>query len=261
MLKAPTDFIVVFILISVGLIFSLFVFIAIVIYQYQRRQNVYLNDIKILKATHENILLQSQLEIQEQTFQTISREIHDNIGQKLSLAKLHLNMLSYTRISELKKQVQHSVNIISEAVSCLTLLSRSLSSEILLNNGLIKALELEVSQLKKTGIYQAEFSVTGNPVFLDKDTELMLFRMAQEALNNVIKHAETILIDVNLHYTSSKLILKVLDCGKGFDTRKTTTGTGLHNISKRTAALKGSFSISSTPGAGTTIKIEIPLTK
>ena len=81
---------------GVGFLLLLFIsFIVTIVYKYQQKQNAYFKDIEMLKTSHQNALLQSQLEIQEQTFQNISREIHDNIGQKLTLAKLHLNTLDH----------------------------------------------------------------------------------------------------------------------------------------------------------------------
>ena len=259
MLKAPTEFIIIFIIISVLLILILVVFIGIIIYRYQQKQNAYFRDIEALKVSHQNSLLQSQLEIQEQTFQNISREIHDNIGQKLTLAKLHLNTLSYSNIDQANVQVNDSVNMISEAINDLSDISRSMNSEILLSNGLIKALEFEASQLIKSGKYTICFSTTGNPVFLDANTELVLFRIAQEALNNIIKHAGASAIDILLHYDNCLLTMIIKDDGKGFYTGEHFFGTGLPNMKKRAAALKGNLVISSTPDVSTQIKIEIPL--
>lgn len=259
MLKAPTEFIIVFIIVSVLLILALGVFITIIIYRYQQKQNAYFKDIEALKISHQNSLLQSQLEIQEQTFQNISREIHDNIGQKLTLAKLHLNTLAYDNISKATSQVNDSVSMISEAISDLSDISRSMNSEVLLNNGLIKALEFEAAQLTKSGRYRINFSATGNPVFLDANTELVLFRIAQEALTNIIKHAVASSIDILLHYNSSLLTMTIHDDGKGFYADENRFGTGLLNMKKRADTLKGNLVISSTPNICTEIKIEIPL--
>ncbi len=258
MLKAPTEFIVAFIIISVILMLILVVFITLIIYRYQQKQNIYFRDIEALKTSHENTLLQSQLEIQEQTFQKISREIHDNIGQKLTLAKLYLNTLKYPYTNKTMVQVNDSVNIIGEAINDLSDLSHSMSSEIILNNGLIRALEFEAAQLTKSGIYKICFSATGSPVFMDNNTELMLFRIVQEVLNNIVKHADASEIDINLHYRDALLIIEIKDNGKGFYTGKTWPGTGLQNIKKRTNILKGNFNINSTIDVGTQIKIEIP---
>jgi len=127
-----------------------------------------------LKASHENAMLQSQLEIQEQTFQNISQEIHDNIGQKLTLAKLHLNTLDMEDAANALLQIQDSVKMIGETINDLSDISRSLSSEIILNNGFIKALEFEVNQLNKTRLYNIKLSVTGDSIFMEAQKELLL---------------------------------------------------------------------------------------
>ncbi len=259
MLKAPTEFVIIFIIISVILILALVVFITIIIYRYQQKQNAYYKDIESLKASHENTLLQSQLEIQEQTFQHISREIHDNIGQKLTLAKLHLNTLNYAETGKSILQVNDSVDMISEAINDLSDLSHSMSSEIILNNGLIKALEFEAAQLTKSGKYKISFSATGRPIFMNANTELVLFRIVQESLNNIVKHAHASAIDINLHYNTFLLTMEINDNGMGFYTDMPGTGTGLKNIKKRAGMLKGDLKITSAPQNGTKIKIEIPI--
>lgn len=258
MLKAPTEFIIVFIIISVILILALVVFTTIIIYRYQQKQNAYFKDIEILQESHQNALLQSQLEIQEQTLQNLSREIHDNIGQKLTLAKLHLNTLDYADCHKTILQVNDSVNMMTEAIKDLSDISHSMSNEIILNNGLIKALELEVAQFEKSGIYKINFSVTGNTIFMNANTELVLFRIVQESLNNIVKHAAATVIDILLDYNTILLTMEIKDNGKGFDANMPRLGTGLQNIKKRAAILKGDLTIHST-NTGTKIKIEIPL--
>lgn len=233
-------------------------FIVTIVYKYQQKQNNYFKDIEALKVSHQNELLQSQLEMQEQTFQNISREIHDNIGLKLTLAKLHLNTLNYAESSETIGQVNISVNMIGEAINDLSDLSRSMSNEIILSNGLIKALELETAHLTKSGMYKIDLSITGNPVFMDPNTELILFRIAQEGLNNIIKHAGAGAIDIQLHYNPLLLTLAINDNGKGFNIDETRLGIGLQNIKKRTTMLKGTLSINSTSHVGTQLKIKIP---
>ncbi len=259
MYNPSTQGIIIFIA-GITLLLLLFIsFIVTIVYKYQQKQNIYFKDLEALKTSHQNALLQSRLEIQEQTFQNISREIHDNIGQKLTLAKLHLNTLNYADNSKTVLQVNDSVSMISEAINDLSDMSRSMSSEIILNNGLIKALELETVQLKKSGIFKINFSVTGSPIFMDANTELVLFRIAQEALNNIIKHARAQAIGIHLHYNSVLLIMSINDNGIGFNVDETRLGIGLQNMQKRTNMLKGNLRINSTSNIGTQIKIEIPL--
>lgn len=258
MLEAPSEFIIIFIAISLLLLLGMAIFISLIIYRYQQKQNTYFKEIEALKTSHENTLLQSQLEMQEQTFQNISREIHDNISQKLTLAKLYLNTIGIDHKAVEMHQLGDSIAIISQAINDLSDLSRSMSSEHVLNNGLIKALEYEVAQLLKTGIYHTDFSVTGNPVFLKSDTELVLFRIVQEVLNNIIKHAAASVIEINMHYEDSLLMMRISDNGKGFDTFKAQAGLGLQNIKKRATLLQGKLSVNSLAGSGTQINIEIP---
>jgi two-component system, NarL family, sensor kinase len=251
--------IVIFVLTSILLIVLLISFIVTIIYRYQQKQNNYFKDIETLKTSYENALLLSQLEIQEQTFQNISREIHDSIGQKLTLAKLHLNTLDFVEEKITREHVSDSTAMISEAINDLTDLSRSMSSEIILSNGLIKALEFEVNQLQKSGLYKIAINISGNPVFMESATELLLFRIVQEAINNIIKHAEATAIHLHLHYNTSMLTMEITDNGKGFTVDRTNFGTGLQNIKKRAALLKGSFDINTLAGSGTELRVDIPL--
>ncbi|MBP6431306.1 MAG: sensor histidine kinase [Ferruginibacter sp.] len=252
------QFITIFIIASVLLMLLLVTFIVSVIYKYQKKQLAYFAEVEQLKITHENELLKSQLEMQEQTFQNISREIHDNIGQKLTLAKLHLNTLDFGNTSKIETQVNNSVDIITDAINDLSDISRSMNSELILNNGLIKALEFEVAQLKKSGQYQVQLFITGNAIFLKEDVELVVFRIVQEVINNIIKHANATNIAMQIDYGTTWLQLKIKDNGKGFSTAN-SYGTGLKNMQKRTQLLKGTFNIVSEAAKGTTITIQIPI--
>ncbi|MBL0147079.1 MAG: sensor histidine kinase [Chitinophagaceae bacterium] len=249
-----------FILVSFILMLFLVSFIVSIIYKYQKRQHTYFTEVEQLKASHENELLKSQIEMQEQTFQNISREIHDNIGQKLTLAKLHLNTLNFNDTGKTESQVNNSIDIITDAINDLSDISRGMNSELILNSGLIKALEFEVAQLQKSGQYQVQLVVSGNAVFLNEDVELVLFRIVQEVINNIIKHAQATNITMQLNYTAVSLQLVVTDNGKGF-LQTSYNGSGLHNMKKRTQLLNGTFKIQSPAMQGTTIIIEIPLTE
>lgn len=252
-------FIIIFIVVCSLLILFLVTIIAIIVYRYQRKQNDFFENMEKLKHYHENDMLKSKLEIQEQTFQNISREIHDNIGQKLTLAKLHLNTLVLCGTTHEVQRVNDAVTMIGEAINDLSDLSRSMSSEIILSNGLIKGLEFEINQLNKTGLYNLKLLVVGEPVFLDTNAELILFRITQEALNNIMKHAGANSIIINLLYEHCNLTLTITDNGRGFLTDKHQFGNGLINMEKRATMLNGKFELHSKEGEGTSIKITIPI--
>ena len=260
MRNPSTESLIFFIVVCTLLIVLLISFVTYIVYRYQQKQNAYFKDLQELKVAHENEMLQSQVEIQEQTFENISREIHDNIGQKLTLAKLHLNTLNLNDAGKAANQLDDSVAMISEAINDLSDISRSMSSEIILNNGFIKGLEFEVAQLNKSSLYKIALTVNGEPVFLEAQKELILFRIVQEALNNIMKHAIASVIDISLHYNKELVELNIDDNGKGFingeDCRK---GTGIANMKRRAEWLKGKCIVNSFPGIGTKIKIEMPI--
>ncbi len=257
MFNQSTQSIIIFTVSVMILLLFFCIFIVNILYRFQQKRNQHFKELDTLKIKHENALLKAQLEMQENTFQKISTEIHDNIGQKLSLAKLYLNTISDPDIIISVPQIKDSVEIISEVINDLSDIAHSLSSDIILNEGLVKGVELEVKQLKKTCAYDIHLAITGDSVFFEFEKELILFRIVQEALQNIMKHAEASAINIHLHYNSTQLTMVIKDNGKGFATDEKRKGVGLINIKRRTSILKGDFSIQSGT-AGTELTITIP---
>jgi two-component system, NarL family, sensor kinase len=258
MFSQPERNFIIFIVAVLILLVIFAAFIISIIYKYQRRQISYFKAMEELKSAHENTLLQSQLEVQEQTFQHIAREIHDNIGQKLTLAKLYLNTLSFTDTEKIQSSVADSLGLITESISGLSDISRSMGTEVLLSNGLVKAVEIELNSLAKTGLYQCHYKITGTEVFFNANTEIVIFRIVQECINNFLKHAYGNSIAINLHYHSEELKLTVQDNGKGFNINSYIPGAGLVNIKKRALMLQGT-SHNESSSNGTIITIKIPI--
>ncbi|MCW3092439.1 MAG: sensor histidine kinase [Ferruginibacter sp.] len=233
-------------------------FIVTIIYRYQQKQNIYFKELEALKVTHETDLLKARLEMQEYTFQHVSREIHDNIGQKLSLAKLYLNTITDSIINPRPIQVDNSVGIIAEVIIDLSDIARSMSSEIILDKGLVNGVEFEVAQLQKSGIYEIDLVISGNPIFFDFKKEIIVFRIIQESLHNIMKHAEASEINISLHYSANQLLLSITDNGKGFVKDAKKHGIGLTNIRRRVSLLEGELSINSSKD-GTQLITTLPI--
>lgn len=259
MYNPSTQGVIIFI-VGVSFLLLLFIsFIITIVYKYQQKQNAYFKELEALKITHENELLQSQIEIQEQTFQNISREIHDNIGQMLTLAKFNINTLDLNNGADVSTKAQDTVALIGEAISDLSDLSRSLSSEMILANGLIKALEYEIEHLQKFH-FRITLNVSEDVIFLEAKKELIIFRIIQEALNNIVKHAQANEIKIDFHYGSNNLQLKIEDDGVGFvESRVNAKSAGLNNMKKRAHILGGNFTINAHTCRGTILKIKIPI--
>ena len=230
---------------------------------YQKKQVQYLSERKQLKADYAKEILESRLEIQEQTMKSISQEVHDNVGQVLSVAKLNLNMIN---ANEPAPVIQEKLNDISElmrkAIQDLRDLSKSLHSDVIAEKCLLKAIENEFEILKKTGAYAITLYVEGNYYHLPEQKELILFRMFQEMIHNIIKHAKAAVIDVRITFHPQQLILRVHDNGQGFDLAAIDTGKGLglRNIINRSQLIGAFYFIDSRPGNGTEIKIILPVT-
>ena len=233
--------------------------IVLVVFKYQKKRRLHKINILDLKTEHENEILKAQIKVQEQTFQHIANEIHDNIGQKLSFAKLQLNVMQDFYNKHQQEIIQEIAEVITESLSDLRNLSRSLSLDFIANNGFIKAIENEIEKLNKSGLYQFKLIIQGDSQFLDVDKELMLFRIVQESLNNVVKHAQAKQISIKLHYTTNNLLVGIEDDGIGFDVKKKLNGSGLSNISKRAQSIGGFATINSSNSTGTSIQINIPI--
>ncbi|MBA2248931.1 MAG: sensor histidine kinase, partial [Chitinophagaceae bacterium] len=207
-----------------------------------------MKNIENIKFESEKNILSTQIEIQEQTLENISSEIHDNIGQKLSLIKLHLNMLSADHTSDDNKKLDCSKELISSVITDLRDLSQSLGSNQVTANGIVKAIEFEIAQLRKSGRYTIVFTINGEQVFLDNKKELLLFRIIQEALNNIIKHADADTIELMLNFENDQLEMQIKDNGVGYRNDPVHNGAGIRNMQKRVQSLGGRFEIESTLG-------------
>ncbi|MEO5682970.1 MAG: ATP-binding protein [Chitinophagaceae bacterium] len=256
--------IILLIIFTTAILLFLLSFIAAVLFLYQKRSILYYQQLEDAKNNYDKNLLQTQIEIQEQTFQNISREIHDNIGLSLTLAKLQLNIIESPQSNKIAKNVESSIDLISKAIHDLSDISKSLNSEAIKTHGLYNTLKVETEKIRRSGKYQVEFTEEGNPIFLDANKELILYRIAQEALNNIIKHASASNICIKLVYEKDFIRLYIEDDGIGFD--KTAVGqcrageihSGLTNIRNRTQTLNGNCCIKTQPGNGTSISITAP---
>ena len=240
-------------------------FISFLVLAWQRRKKLQLEKDQ-MKMHFDQELLRTQLEIQEQTLKTISEEIHDNIGQALSLAKLKLNTLKYDQPDLLVEKINDSRELVSKAIRDLRDLSRSLNTDSIASMGLVRAIELELELFRKSG-FQTTLYTEGEIRKMEPQQELIIFRIVQESLNNIIKHAEAKTIRVTALYTADELDLQVEDDGKGAEPAQldmdgnSYKSLGLRNMSNRARMIGGTFTIHSVPGNGTMIKLNIPFNK
>jgi two-component system, NarL family, sensor kinase len=232
---------------------------------YQKKQQKNRLEREQLQVKFNQALLETQLEIQEQTLKTISQEIHDNIGQALTLAKLNLNTILPAADEQLHQKIVNSKELVSKAIGDLRDLSRSLDTDYVKEMGLQRAIEYELEMMQKTGTITTRLQVDGPMIRLDKQKELILFRIVQETFNNIIKHAEATSLDVTIGYQQETLELRVADDGKGVDLtplhegNNNNFGLGIRNMHNRAKLIGADFSINSSLGKGTVVKIVLAI--
>ncbi|HEU5053437.1 MAG TPA: ATP-binding protein [Hanamia sp.] len=227
---------------------------------YQKRQMKFFREKELLVNLHKNEVLQTRLEIQEQTFKNISQEIHDNIGQVLSLVKLNINTMDCTQGALMQEKINNSRILISKAIQDLRDLSKSLDAEYITDMGLSNAIRYELDIIGKTHRYDIHFKESGNSFTLNDKKQLVLFRIVQEALHNIIKHAEATEIKITLTYSEDYFNLQIVDNGKGYsDKEANKNGLGLKNMRIRAEMIGAQMTISGNPGVGTTINVSLLL--
>lgn len=240
---------------AIFLFFTIFFYLLIV--QLHRRRIMHQAELHNLKSQYEHTLLQSQLEIQEQTFRNISQEIHDNIGQVLSLAKLNLNTINE---ANLREKLEVTDELVGKAIADLRDLSRSLNGEKITDLGLYMALAHELAIVEKTVAVKTVLSGDDIDQLLNEEQVIILFRMMQELLNNILKHANASCIEVALQAGEKDVRITVKDNGVGFDLLKleaAKTGIGLKNLEQRARLINGHLDIKTAPGEGTEVTISL----
>ncbi len=252
---------IIFLVTTTAIILLMASFIIIVIFLYRRRQIAYEKELENIRLDYNNTLLSTQVEIQEQIFQNVSREIHDNISLSLTLAKLQLHTIDFSNTTHIHESVKSVAGHISKAILDLSDISRNMNADIVIQRGLLAAVETETGKLRNTGLYQVEFSVTGEPVFMDGQKELVIFRIIQESLNNIIKHAKAHSIKLEMDYSETLLSVVISDDGAGFDMNEPgkKESAGLTNMQKRATMIDGQCRIHSSREEGTVIQLSIPL--
>ncbi len=225
---------------------------------YRNKQIKNKKEQELLQTAFHQELLKTQIEVQDQTLDYISSEIHDNITQVLSFVKLTLTSVNKGAENERLAKINESRELIAQAITDLRDLSKSLSYERITTLGLVQTIEKEAEKINKSKLLDVCFEKQGEIYSLGKQTELVLFRIFQETLNNTLKHAGAKHLKIILQYHSDLFNLTLEDDGCGFSKeRLDNQGSGLKNIENRAAMIGGSAIIKTAPGQGCCISINL----
>lgn len=216
-----------------------------------------------LELSHERLRALSRrlFEVQEEERRRLARDLHDDVGQALTALKIQLESLARTgsmRVEDCVDTVQHTLERVRQ-------LSLSLRPPQLDDLGLAAALRSHLDRQARVAGLQAHFETEGAPRELAPDTETACFRVAQEAINNVLRHARARNLWVRLFTAGGRLAISVRDDGRGFDLESvraraaSRASLGLIGMEERMALAGGSFELRSAPGKGTVLLATFPL--
>lgn len=239
------------ILLFIGMLIILGMFLVLLFVVFLKRKNGLIES-KIEDEQHfKQEIVKTQVEIREETLKNISWELHDNIGQLMTLAKIQAQ-----NAKDNPEKIEEVVKIIGEGLSELRALSKAINPETINNLNLEQAILIEIERFNRLNFIEATFNTSGNKQSIDSKETVILFRILQEFFSNTIKHAQAKKLDVNLNYTSNKLVITASDNGIGFSDINPDSGLGLKNMNSRAKLIGADLKIESKTNIGTELILE-----
>jgi signal transduction histidine kinase len=234
-------------------------FIVMLVMAYLRRDLKHLKEKETMEADFEKQLLRSQLETQEETFDQLSIELHNNIGQLLNSTKLLIGV-TQRELTGSPETLAIADETLAKAIQELRSLSKSLNKEWLQQFNFIENLESEISRINAARSLQIQlFNSATLP--LKADEQIILFRIVQEVLQNAIKHAKAENIGIRIKDNSQLLTISIADDGIGFNEAAVSKSVGILNIKHRAALLGGTVQWRPAGNKGTDVIIQLPINK
>lgn len=213
-----------------------------------------------LEKEQQVISLQSMITGQESERNRIAKDLHDGLGGLFSTVKMYFSTLAHEQpaLSE-NLLFQKSMELTHNASEELRRIAHNLMPEVLLKLGLINAIQDLCNQINTGRLLNISLQAYGMEARLNSHTEIMLYRIVQELLNNIIKHAQATEVIIQFNRHEERLSITIEDNGRGFNASEDKAGAGLSTIQSRVNYLNGEINIDSTQGVGTTVMMEFVL--
>lgn len=234
--------VVVFITVGILSLFSIF----------QRRKNTLLEEKVKAREDFEKAITQTQIEIREETLRNISWELHDNIGQLLTLAKIQLQNTT-------KENIQEVSETITKGLTEVRALSKLINPEAIRNIDLPEAIQLEMDRFNRLNFIKSNLKIIGDQQNIDEKSSIIMFRILQEFFSNTIKHSKASELKVILNYSNQFLQITAIDNGIGFSSEEKNEGIGLINIKNRAKLIGAEIQFKSDNNQGTSLEIHFKI--
>ncbi len=239
--------------------------IVVFFFVYQRKLNHQQLNLQRLETEYQQDLLKSSIEAQERERKRIAQDLHDDIGALLSTVKLGFYPIKKSAKENPNQLnlIQSTSNTLEEAISRVRQISKNLLPPTLEKFGLANALENFAAKITVPHTFEVEFVLVGEYERLDFEKELGLYRVVQELMNNIMKHAEASYVVIQLEIEPDQILLSVTDNGKGFDPdvfkkNNKNSGLGLRNIDSRLSLIPAKLHYNREIPKGSQAVIGIP---
>jgi len=204
---------------------------------------------------------QGAIRAAEEERRRISRELHDDTAQRLAALLVHLRLVGLEEVGErrttLMEELREGLQEVAEGVRRI---ARGLRPPSLEDAGVVAALQAHIRNLFESQTIETSFDAGAVDQLLTEDGKLVLYRVVQEALSNVVRHSGAATVNIAVHAEGSEVVAVVEDDGEGFDDRRVGKGAGLGllGMKERAASVRGSVQVESAPGGGTRVRLSIP---
>ncbi|MCO5946342.1 tetratricopeptide repeat-containing sensor histidine kinase [Mucilaginibacter flavidus] len=249
---------------TIGIIAGLFLLSCIVAALFYNRQKLKQRaNQQALMLKQQDILTKAIVDAEENERKRIASDLHDGVGQLFSAVKMNLSGL-FERITIAREEdrflAENTLALVDESCKEVRTISHQMMPNMLLRSGIASDLKSFIEKIDSDSL-KVTLEATGFKNKLESNVETMLYRIIQESINNVIKHAKATRLDLVLNRDSKGITTKITDNGIGFDTGEagSSTGIGLKNIATRVEYLKGTIRYITAPGEGTVVIIEVPV--
>lgn len=211
------------------------------------------------RILQQKLITETSVQAQEREREELGKELHDNINQILTATKLYIEFAKMADENEVPDLLDKSCLHITQAIEEIRRLSHQLVAPSLEDTNLVQALSQLISNMRAVTSLKLSLDTQDyTEEVSDTNIKLMFYRIVQEQVNNILKHAHATNAVVKLQTSASHIILTVSDDGSGFDTNTTSAGIGLRNITNRAAVYNGTTRIVSEPGKGCMLEVSIP---
>lgn len=216
---------------------------------FQKKKNFLVEERKKSLENFEKAITETQIEIREETLRNISWELHDNIGQLLTLAKIQLQSATLDNLNDVSETI-------TKGLTEVRALSKLINPEAIKNINLKDAVQLEIDRFNRLNFINSTLKVTGKEQKINEKSSIIIFRILQEFFSNTIKHSKASNLVVEISFHEDVLDILAKDDGVGFSSAENkSTGIGLENIKNRAKLIGASAVFTSEVNKGTSLNI------